>query len=61
MSKTRYAFLLFLVLAAGGLTVLVAGLAISSGKLNGQTAMSLMPLLLLLSVAVKALRPDGKE
>lgn len=61
MSKTRFAFLILLVLIAGGLTVLVAGLAVSSGKMDGQTAMSLMPLLLLLSVAIKALRPDRKD
>lgn len=61
MSKLRYFFLLALVITAGGLTVLVAGLAASSGNLNGQTAMALLPLVMLVSIAVRALNPDKKD
>ncbi|WP_424943002.1 hypothetical protein [Aliiroseovarius crassostreae] len=61
MSKLRYVFLLALVISAGGLTILVAGMAASSGNLNGQTAMALMPLLLLVTVAWRALNPDKKD
>ncbi|NRP11799.1 hypothetical protein XMM379_002807 [Aliiroseovarius sp. xm-m-379] len=61
MSKLRYLFLLALVISAGGLTVLVAGLAASSGKLDGQTAMAVLPLIMLASIAFRALNPDKKD
>lgn len=61
MSKLRYFFLLTLVISAGGLTIFVAGLAASSGNLNGQTAMALMPLVLLVTIAWRALNPDKKD
>ncbi|MDA5094952.1 hypothetical protein O2N63_12735 [Aliiroseovarius sp. KMU-50] len=61
MDKIRYILLLGLVISAGGLTVLVAGLAAANGKLNGRTAMVLLPLVMLASIALRALRPDNKD
>lgn len=55
MSKTRFIFLITLVILAGGLTVLVAGWAAASGQLNGQLAMALLPLVMLASIAWRAL------
>ncbi len=61
MSKLRYTLLLGLVIAAGGLSIFVAGLAAASGHLNGQTLMGLMPLLLLATIAFRALSPNRKD
>lgn len=55
MSKTRFIFLIALVILCGGLTVLVAGLAAASGKLDGQVAMALLPLVTLAAIAWRAL------
>ncbi len=55
MSKTRFIFLITMVIAAGGLTVLVAGWAAAAGQLNGQVAMALLPLVMLASIAWRAL------
>ncbi|MCK0143514.1 hypothetical protein [Aliiroseovarius sp. F20344] len=55
MSKTRFIFLIALVILSAGLTVLVAGWAAASGKLDGQVAMALLPLVMLASIAWRAL------
>jgi len=55
MSKTRFAFLIVVVIACAGLTVWVASLAALSGKLNGQILMALMPLAMLAAIAIRAL------
>lgn len=55
MSKTRFIFLITMVILAGGLTVLVAGWAAAAGQLNGQVAMALLPLVMLASIAWRAL------
>ncbi|MCK8462389.1 hypothetical protein MUY35_00820 [Aliiroseovarius sp. S1339] len=55
MSKTRFFFLITLVILAGGLTVLIASLAVASGKLDGQVAMALLPLVMLASIGIRAL------
>ncbi|WP_371168780.1 hypothetical protein [Aliiroseovarius sp. 2305UL8-7] len=55
MSKTKFVLLITLVILAGGLTVLVAGLAAVSGKLDGQVAMAILPLVMLASIAIRGL------
>ncbi len=55
MSKMRFIFLISMVILAGGLTVLVAGWAATAGQLNGQLAMALLPLVMLASIAWRAL------
>lgn len=61
MSKTRFFFLIALVILSAGLTILVAAMAMASGKLDGQVAMALLPLLMLASIAVRALSGRPKE
>ncbi|UWQ15696.1 hypothetical protein K3556_07455 [Aliiroseovarius sp. M344] len=61
MSKTRFFFLITLVIVCGGLTVLVAGLAVNSGKLDGQVAMALLPLVMLASIAIRALSGRNEQ
>ncbi|WP_181363707.1 hypothetical protein [Aliiroseovarius pelagivivens] len=51
----RFFFLISMVILAGGLTVGVAGWAATSGQLNGQLAMALLPLVMLASIAWRAL------
>ncbi|TQV69324.1 hypothetical protein [Aliiroseovarius halocynthiae] len=58
MSKTRFIFLITMVILAGGLTVAVAGWAASAGQLNGQVAMALLPLVMLASIAWRALTAE---
>jgi hypothetical protein len=61
MSKTRFFFLLSVVIGAAGLTLWVAWLALGAGQLNGATAGALLPLVLLASIALRALtRANGK-
>lgn len=55
MSKTRFILLIALVILSGGLTVIVGGMAAASGKLDGQVAMALLPLVMLASIGVRAL------
>lgn len=55
MSKTRFFFLIALVILSGGLTILVGSLAVTSGKLDGQVAMAVLPLALLASIGIRAL------
>ncbi|MHA6267935.1 hypothetical protein ACXYMP_13800 [Aliiroseovarius sp. CAU 1755] len=55
MSTTRFILLVTLVILSGGLTVLVAGMASASGKLDGQIAMAVLPLVMLASIAWRAL------
>ncbi|MCK0138904.1 hypothetical protein [Aliiroseovarius sp. F47248L] len=55
MSKTRFFFLITLVILSGGLTILVGSLAAASGKLDGQVAMALLPLIMLASIGIRAL------
>ncbi len=61
MPVFRYVFLLALVILAGGGTIWVAYAAATSGQLNSQTLMALMPLLMLATIAARALgqRPKG--
>ncbi|SEW19017.1 hypothetical protein SAMN05444851_1997 [Aliiroseovarius sediminilitoris] len=55
MSKTRFFFLIALVILSGGLTILVGSLAVTSGKLDGQVAMAVLPLVMLASIGIRAL------
>lgn len=55
MSKTRYVFLLLVVIGAAGLTLWVAWLAFGAGRLDGATAGALLPLILLATIALRAL------
>ncbi len=55
MSKTRFILLIALVILSGGLTIFVASLAMATGKLDGQVAMAVMPLVILASIALRAL------
>jgi hypothetical protein len=61
MPIIRYVFLLALVILAGGGTVWVAYAATASGQLNGQAFMALMPLVMLATIAVRALGQRPKE
>lgn len=55
MSKTRFFFLIALVILSAGLTILVGSLAVTSGKLDGQVAMAVLPLVMLASIGIRAL------
>lgn len=55
MTKTRFLLLLFLVIAAGGATVWVGWAAARAGQLNGQTMMAMLPLVMLVGIAWRAL------
>ncbi|MDE9448859.1 hypothetical protein J3R80_00060 [Aliiroseovarius sp. Z3] len=55
MSKLRFFSLIALVILCGGLTIFVGSLAAASGKLDGQVAMALLPLVMLASIAIRAL------
>ena len=55
MPTARFVFLLLLVIAAGGATVWVGWAAAEAGKLDGQVMMALLPLVMLLSIAFRAL------
>ncbi|MDQ2088454.1 hypothetical protein [Marimonas arenosa] len=54
----RYLTLLSLVIAAAGATIWVVVLAARAGQLNGATLGTLLPLVLLASLALRALRRD---
>ena len=55
MSKTKFVFLIALVILSAGLTILVASMAAASGKFDGQVAMALLPLVMLASIAIRTL------
>ena len=59
MPPIRFFFLLFLVIAAGGGTVWVAWAAAQAGRLDGQTMMAVMPLLMLAALAWRGLKSRG--
>ncbi|WP_432450247.1 hypothetical protein [Aliiroseovarius marinus] len=61
MSKTRFIFLITLVILAGGLTVAVGAMAAAAGKLDGQVAMALLPLVMLASIALRALTAKDEK
>ncbi len=56
MSRGKFVFLLMLVIAAAGLSIWVVVLAIRAEALDGTVLRALVPLLLLASVALNALR-----
>jgi hypothetical protein len=49
------------VIACAGLTVWVGSMAAMAGKLDGQVAMALMPLLLLASIAWRGISERNKD
>ncbi len=55
MPPVRFLLLLLLVIAAAGATVWVGWMAAQAGKLDGQVMMALLPLVMLLSIALRAL------
>ncbi len=55
MPPVRFLLLLFLVIAAGGATVWVAWAAAQAGRLDGQTMMAMMPLVMLAAIAWRGL------
>ncbi len=55
MPAARFIFLLALVLAAGGATVWIGWAAARAGQLDGQVLMTMLPLVMLLSIALRAL------
>lgn len=61
MSKTRFFLLIALVITSGGLTVLVGSLALTHGKLDGQVAMALLPLVMLASIALRGLTGGAEK
>ncbi|WP_421704495.1 hypothetical protein [Aliiroseovarius sp.] len=61
MSKTRFFLLIALVIACAGLTVWIGSMAAMAGKLDGQVAMALMPLLLLASIAWRGISERNKD
>ncbi|MCI2398202.1 hypothetical protein [Aliiroseovarius subalbicans] len=61
MSTQRFVFLIMLVILCAALTVWVGAMAASSGNLNGQTAMALLPLVMLASIALRALTNRGGD
>jgi len=61
MSKGRFAFLLIIVITAGGFSVLVAGLAISTEHFDNTTIRALLPLLLLTAVSGRALMKSREK
>ncbi len=60
MSWGKFAFLLALILGAAGLSVWVVFLAVRADALGGSVFRALVPLLILASVAMRALR-KGRE
>ncbi len=61
MSKTRFFLLITLVIASAGLTVWIGSMAAMSGKLDGQVALVLTPLLLLAAIAWRGLSERNKD
>ncbi len=61
MSKTRFIFLLVLVIGSAGLTIWIAWMAFAAGQLNGGTLGALLPLVMLASVGLRALVGARKE
>lgn len=61
MSKARFVFLLILVIFSGGLSILVASLAISSDHFDNVTIRALLPLLLLAAVSGRALMKSREK
>ncbi|MDU8926820.1 hypothetical protein RXV86_05450 [Alisedimentitalea sp. MJ-SS2] len=57
----RFVMLLSLVIAAAGLTIWVVVLAARADQLNGATLSALLPLVLLASLALRALRRDPRD
>jgi len=55
MPTARFLFLLLLVIAAGGATIWVGWAATSAGQLDGRVMMAMLPLVMLLSIAWRAL------
>ena len=55
MPTARYLFLLLLVIAAGGATVWVGWTAARAGQLDGQVMMAVLPLVMLVGIAWRAL------
>lgn len=55
MSKTRFVFLLTLVIGSAGLSIYVAYLAMRAEALDGTIFRAILPLLLLGSIAVRLL------
>ena len=55
MPHARFLFLLILVIAAGGATVWIGWAAARAGQLDGQVLMAMLPLVMLLSIALRAL------
>jgi len=55
MPRARFLFLLILVIAAGGATVWIGWAAARAGQLDGQVLMAMLPLVMLLSIALRAL------
>ncbi len=56
MSRGKYVFLLALVIGAAGLSIWVAWLAARAGALDGDVLRALVPLVILASLALRALR-----
>lgn len=61
MSTTRFILLITLVIASAGLTIWIGAAAAMAGKLNGQVAMALLPLLMLASIAWRGLADRNKD
>ena len=55
MSKTRFTFLLILVIGSAGLSIYVAYLALQAEALDGTVFRAILPLLMLGSIAVRLL------
>ena len=55
MSKTRFAFLLALVIGSAGLSIYIAFLAMQEEALDGSIFRAILPLLLLASIALRSL------
>ena len=55
MPPVRSLLLILLVIAAGGATVWVGWMAAEAGRLDRQVIMAMVPLVMLLSVALRAL------
>lgn len=55
MSAARFILLLLLVITAGGATVWIGWAAARAGRLDGQALMAMLPLVMLLSIALRAL------
>ena len=57
----RFIMLLTLVIIAAGATILVAALAARAGQINGTTLSALLPLVLLASLGLRALRRNPED